>query len=193
MRDNFAEPRDIAPVIRVGRGADGLTTYLVDLPPETLPPVTGRDLERAWYAARQAAIAADWGAARGFRFRRADGGYLDLALEDADARCWANAVDGTVGMANCYGLSLCLRLLALVDLLARVGWAARVVRLERDGAELHPCLLRAAASLPLTPEARFDETSFRVHLAPQLAESCRDGGSNGAGSDPPGRLTGASA
>jgi hypothetical protein len=185
-----SEFREVAPVIRVGRGADGLTTYLVDLPPETLPPVTGRDLERAWYAARQAALSADWGTARGFRFRRADGGYLDLALADADARCWAGAVDGTVGMANCYGMSLCLRLLALVDLLARVGWTARVVRLARDGAELHPSLLRAAASLPLTPEARFDETSFRVHLAPQLGESGEDA-LHGAGGDRPGRLTGA--
>jgi hypothetical protein len=183
--------REVAPVIRVGQGADGLTTYLVDLPPETLPPVTGRDLERAWYAARQAALSADWGAARGFRFRRADGGYLDLALADADARCWAGAVDGTVGMASCYGMSLCLRLLALVDLLARVGWTAQVVRLERDGAELHPSLLRAAASLPLTPEARFDETSFRVHLAPQLGESCREDASRSAGGDGPGRHTGA--
>lgn len=180
-------------MVRVGQRADGMTTYLVDLPPETLPPVTGRDLERAWYAARQAAISADWGVARGFRFRRADGGFLDLALEDADARCWASAVDGTVGMASSYGLSLCLRLLALVELLARVGWAARVVRLARDGAELHPCLMRAAASLPLTPEARFDEISFRVRLAPQLGESCREDASNRAGLDPPGRLTGASA
>lgn len=191
MDGSSAEPREITPVVRVGRSASGLTTYLVDLPPETLPPVTGRDLERAWYAAREAAISADWGAARGFRFRRADGGYLDLALEDADARCWAGAVDGTVGMANSYGLSLCLRLLALVDLLARVGWAARVVRLARDGAELHPGLLRAAASLPLTPEARFDETRFRDHLAPQLGELCSEDGSPSAGRDPPGRLTGA--
>jgi hypothetical protein len=193
MRESFSQPKELTPLVRVGRGADGLTTYLVDLPPETLPPVTGRDLERAWYAARAAAISADWGAARGFRFRRADGGYLDLALEDADARCWAGAVDDTVGMANSYGLSLCLRLLALVDLLARAGWAARVVRLARDGAELHPCLLRAAASLPLTPEARFDETSFRAHLAPQLGESCREGEANSAVGDSPGRMTGASA
>ena len=195
MFGTAGEPRELAPVVRVGRGAGGLTTYLVDLPPETLPPVTGRDLERAWHAAREAAISAEWGPARGFRFRCADGGYLDLALADADARCWAGAVDGTVGMGNYYGLSLCLRLLALVDLLARAGWAARVVRLARDGAELHPCLLRAAASLPLTPDARFDETSFRVHLAPhltpELAESCREDGSQSAGGDLPGRRTGA--
>ena len=34
------------PPIRVGAAPDGSVTYLVDLPPEALPPVRGRDLER---------------------------------------------------------------------------------------------------------------------------------------------------
>ena len=155
-------------MVRVGVAPDGTTTYLVDLPPEALPPVHRRDLERAWYAARNAAIAQRWGSIRGFRFRRTDGSHTDLALADADARCWANAVDVTVGMANSYGLSLCLRLLALVDLLARHRWADALFRLERDGADLHPTLLRAAASTPLTAEARFDEVNFRSRLTPLL-------------------------
>jgi hypothetical protein len=140
-------------------------TYLVDLSPEELPPVRRGDLERAWYAARDAALAQRWGVARFFRFRREDGSFGDLALADRDARCWAGAVDGTVGMRSSYGLSVCLRLLALVDLLARVRWADSFCLLHRDGAELHPSLLRAAASAPLTAEARFDETGFRGRLA----------------------------
>ncbi|MDQ2803798.1 MAG: hypothetical protein M3Y41_14410 [Pseudomonadota bacterium] len=150
--------------MRVGRSPDGSLTYLVDVPPEELPAVRGRDLERAWYAARDAAIAAAWGAMRGFRFCRADGSFTDLALADADARCWAGAVDGTVGLRSSYGLSLCLRLLALVDLLARAPWTAPFFRLARDGAELDPSLLRAAATAPLTAEARFDESAFRARL-----------------------------
>lgn len=152
--------------IEVGVGPDGARTYLVDLPPEELPAVRGRDLERAWYAAREAAIASSWGTTRGFRFRRHDGTTTDLALADRDACCWASAVDGTVGMGTFYGLALCLRLLALVDLLARAPWASPFFRLERDGAELDPMLLRAAASAPLTAEARFDDSSFRARLAP---------------------------
>ena len=109
-----------------------------------------RDLERAWYAARDAALAQRWGVVRFFRFQRPDGSYGDLALADRDACCWADAVDGTVGLRNSYGLSLCLRLLALVDLLARVRWADSLCLLQRDGADLHPSLLRAAASAPLT-------------------------------------------
>ena len=156
------------PVVRAGPGPDGSLTYLVDVPPEALPPVCRRDLERAWYAAREAAIAQSWGAVRGFRFCRPDGSHTDLALADRDARCWVGAVDGMVGIGTSYGLSLCLRLLALVDLLARVEWALPLVRLERDGAEFHPSLLRTAATTPLTHEARFDETRFRTGLPPFL-------------------------
>ena len=50
-------------------GPDGSLTYLVDVPPEALPPVRRRDLERAWYAARDAALAQHWGVNRFFRFR----------------------------------------------------------------------------------------------------------------------------
>ncbi len=153
--------------VRVGRGPDGFLTYMVDLAPEDLPAVRGRDLERAWYAAREAAIAADWGVSRGFRFRRADGSVVDLALADRDAACWAGAVDLTVGLSSSYGLSLCLRLLALVDLLARAPWAAAFCRLARDGAELEPVLLGAAASAQLDAELRFDEAWFRARLAPR--------------------------
>jgi hypothetical protein len=150
--------------IRVGPGPGGSLTYLVDMPPEALPPVCGRDLERAWYAAREAAAAQSWGAVRGFRFRREDGSHTDLALADRDARCWAGAVDLTVGIGTSYGLSICLRLLALVDLLAHARWALPWCQLARDGAELHPSLLRTAASQPLTREARFDETRFRARM-----------------------------
>ena len=152
--------------VRIGRSPHGVLTYFVDLPPEDLPAVRGRDVDLAWNAARQAAISAIWGAPRGFRFRLTDGSFTDLALADRDASCWAAAVDGTVGLASSYGISLCLRLLALVDLLACAPWTSPLFRLARDGAELDPALLRAAAVAPLNAEARFDEGSFRARLAP---------------------------
>ena len=62
----------------------------------------------------------------------------------------------------------CLRLLALIDLVARAPWALPLCRLERDGAELHPSLLRIAATTPLTAEARFDPDRFRTNLPPFL-------------------------
>ena len=159
------EPSEHPSSVQVGAGPNGSLTYFVTLAPEDLPPVHRRDLERAWYAARDAALAQRWDVARLFRFQRPDGSYGDLALADRDACCWAGAVDGTLGLRNSYGLSVCLRLLALVDLLARVRWADSLYLLQRDGANLHPSLLRAAASAPLTAEARFDESGFRSRLA----------------------------
>jgi hypothetical protein len=164
------EHREHSHTVRVDVVAGGALTYVIDAPPEALPPVRGHDLERAWYAARDAAIAATWGTVCGFRFRCADGSFTDLALADRDACCWAAAVDQIAGLRSCYGLSLCLRLLALVDLLAHASWAAGLCRLERDGAELHPSLLRAAAATPLTSEARFDESGFRARLARSLVK-----------------------
>ena len=154
-----------ARVIQVSHTPDGAVTYLVAIPVEALPPVRSRDLAAAWDAARDAATGAIWGAERMFRFRRADGGTLDLALHDDDARCWAGAVDVTAGMQTSYGLSLCMRLLALVALMARAPWLAGLYRLSGAGVHLDPALLRAAAEAELTPDAQFDDTGFRRHLA----------------------------
>lgn len=161
MRMQQTSPRS---PIRVGQTPDGMLTYLVDLAPETLPPVRGRDLEAAWEAAREAATASAWDRARLFRFRRADGSTSDLALADRDACCWAGAVDRLASIASSYGLSLCLRLLALIDLLARSRWAHGLYRIGPQGAELHPALLRTAAQAALNAEARFDESGFRARL-----------------------------
>ena len=139
--------------------------YLVDVGPEALPAVRARDIELAWDAARGAAGAGAWGVARGLRFRRDDGSHTDLALADRDAACWAGAVDTTIGLHTSYGLSLCLRLLALVDLLARgtLGWPG-CMPCAPTARSCTPALLRLAASVPLTPDARFDENGFRSRL-----------------------------
>jgi len=63
------------------------------------------------------------------------------------------------------GLSLCLRLLALVDLLATAPWASRYLATDR-GLRIGRHLLRAAARADLTEEARFDEASFCRNLSP---------------------------
>ena len=162
------EAADPVRPVRIGAPADGAVTYLVDLPPEALPPVLLRDIAAAWEAAREAAVAAQWSTTRLFRFRRSDGTCTDLALADADACCWAGAVDGTVGMHTSYGLSLCLRLLALVDLLAHARWAAHLFSVRRDGARIDPSVLHAAATVPLTRDARFDESGFRAEVQQRL-------------------------
>ena len=151
--------------IRVARVPGGPLTYLIDAAPQSLPPVRSGDLAEAWAAARDAASDTRWGTPRLFRFLRSEGGMLDLALADDDACCWAAAVDQTAGMHTAYGLSLCLRLLALVDLLARAAWLGRFYRLGRAGAALDPALVRVAATTSLTSQANFDEREFRARLS----------------------------
>ena len=153
------------PAIEVAATANGTLTYLIHGAPPALPPVRRRDLQAAWDQARDAALRHDPAPRRAFRFARDDGTITDLALSDPDASCWAGAVDRTLGIASPYGLSVCLRLLALVDLLV-APWARGLFALRRGGAELHPALLRLAAAAKLTEDARFDQTAFRAELNP---------------------------
>lgn len=152
------------PPIRVATTPGGPVTYLVYLSPEALPPVRSGDLADAWGAAREAAAGSEWGTARAFRFLQDDGETLDLVLSDEDACCWAAAVDHTAAIQTTYGLSLCLRLLALIDLIARAPWLGAFCRIGRAGAALDPALVRAAATVPLTRQAAFDERRFRIQL-----------------------------
>jgi hypothetical protein len=152
--------------IQTAPALGGVMTYLVSVSPDLLPPVSPRELELAWEAARSAAIAETGGPALLFRFLRGkDEAPLDMTLTDNDARCWAEAVDAARGLNTPAGMSLCLRLLALIDLIARERWAAGHVALRRDGAEIDAALLRAAAELALNREARFDAAKLRARLS----------------------------
>jgi hypothetical protein len=151
--------------IQVVTTGDGTMTYLVGIPPEDLPPIRPRDLDAAWQRARAAAIGAQWGNLRLFRFHRGDGSHTDLALADPDAACWAAAADTVAALASPYGLSLCLRLLALVALMARASWAQPFFTLSRDGADIAPVLLAAAAKARLTGDALFDPDALGAVIA----------------------------
>ena len=86
------------------------------------------------------------------------------------------SVDQAAGMHTTYGLSLCLRLLALVDLLARASWLGRFYRLGRAGAALDPALgPRCRHHCRSLSQARFDERDFYARLE-QFAELPRRSG-----------------
>ena len=154
--------------IRLTAPGAGTLRYDVPLPPERLPSVSGRDLLAAWEAAREAASADAWGEARAVAFRRGDGASTELLIADEDARCWAAAVDATVGLDSFYGMALCFRLLALIDLMANAPWARRFFAVAADGTEIHPALVGAAARFPLAADARFDHAALRATLAVAL-------------------------
>jgi hypothetical protein len=154
-------------------GEDRLV-YRVTLPPEAMPPVTIRDLEQAWDEARAAALSSSGAAHRQFSFRGADGRIATFDLDDRDARLWAGAVDRVSGLATLGGISLCLRLLALIDLMANSPWAFGFMTPKRDGARVDRALLKAAARADLTEEARFDEASLRRILPERPVDRAGD-------------------
>lgn len=163
------------PEIRVAEDASGALAYAIPCPPETLPAVTPQALLAAWQAARARAAAGHWGPPRTLMFQRGDAEPIVLAIADRDARCWAEAVDRDAGLATLRGLAVCLRLLALVEVLARAGfgrdasWLVGLFEVTPEGIELHPALLRAAAALPLDSSARFDAGALRRLLSRGLA------------------------
>ena len=166
----------LMPAIDIAATGDTIT-YLIHDSPAALPPVSRRDLLAAWDTARQAALDASPSAEkRAFRFARPDGGVTDLALADTDARCWADAIDMRLSLATAYGLSVCLRLLALIDLLAAAPWARGHIQIHRTGADLHPALLRLAAEAKLTDEAAFDAAAFQARLRPTLSHASQNPG-----------------
>ena len=155
-------------------GEDGAMTYLVDFAPDSVPCVRWADLERAWDAAHEDAARGRKGLARALLFRGGEAGPMRLALTDRDARCWAGAVDRLLGMNHAYGVAVCLRLLALVELVARAPSLAALCGLAHGRAELHPALLRAAATCRLDSDARLVEGEVQDSLgalapAPGLA------------------------
>jgi hypothetical protein len=156
------------PRIRVAEDAAGALAYAIPCPPEALPAVRPAALLDAWQAARAAAAAGRWGPPRTLVFARRDSEPTVLAIADRDACCWAEAVDRDAGLGTMAGLALCLRLLALVELLPRATWLAGLFAVTSRGIELHPALLRAVAVMPLDAAARFDAEALRGLLSHAL-------------------------
>jgi hypothetical protein len=125
--------------------------------------VTKRDLEQAWEAAQAAKAAPP----RFFRFAPAGAAPVELSLRDRDAAAWAASVERSTGLSTPYGVSICLRLLALVALMADAGWARAWFVLRRDGAKIRPELMHAAALVALNDSGGFDETDLRALLPEQ--------------------------
>lgn len=142
-------------------GPAGEVLHQLDQPASSLPAVSKRDLEQALEAAHNGLKAAP---ARGFRFAAPPAPLVELMLADPDAAAWAVAVEHTAGLDTLHGVSVCLRLLGLVALLADTAWARSWLARGADGVHIHPQLLRAAALVPLNEAGGFDETALRALL-----------------------------
>lgn len=131
-----------------------------------------RDLIAAWNAATVGAeigLPVEPEDARGVRFHRADGTETRILFADTDAHCWVGALDRAIGLDSVHGIAVCFRLLGLIHLMASAPWTRPWFEIGgQDGPEIHPALLRVAATLPLTSDARFDAEQFRRHAEPLL-------------------------
>jgi len=152
------------PTIRTETGPRGEILHLVPHQAAALPSVARRDLELAWEASRAASHHAPATETRLIRFSQPERPPLDLILNDSDAASWAAAIGGIVDLSTAYGISVCLRLLALVDLMGSAAWARAWFTISRSGLEFHPALLQAAALSPLTETGGFAETALRALL-----------------------------
>ncbi|MCW8086307.1 hypothetical protein [Sabulicella glaciei] len=142
----------------------GALRHEVAVAADALPPVSPQALEAAWEVARAAADAGLWGPARLLVFADAD----PIALTDPDAACWAEAMAQHVGLDTLGGLALCLRLLALVEVMGRASWLRGFFAIGPEGAEFHPALLAAAARAPLDATGRFADAALRGMLSRSL-------------------------
>jgi hypothetical protein len=170
--------------IRTETGPDGEILHLVPYLPAALPQVTKRDLEHAWETARAAALAPPKPiATHAFRFLQEPAPPLDLVITDTDAASWAAAIDRLASLSTAHGISVCLRLLALFQLMATALWVRNWFTLSRAGLEFHPALLQAAALTPLTPTGGFAETTLQA-LLPAEHPAARTGGTKWSGAWP---------
>ncbi len=153
--------------IRRVTGPDGAALHLVPLAPERLPKVTKRDLERAWLAAHQQAQRPCPSPPRAFHF--ASG--ATLTVTDADARLWASAIDASADLATAYGVSLCLRLLGLIALIAREAWCAPHLQFRGADCPVDASLLKAASLATLTAHGALDPAAVQNLLSPHFTAS----------------------
>lgn len=139
------------------------------LPPDNLPAVRPGDLMKAWEAATVAAelgLEIGPGAANGVTFR-GPGGEVTLLFEDVDVQVWIAGLEHSVGLETPFGISLCFRLLGLIELMATQGWTRPLFEVGGpEGPEIHPALFRVAATMPLGRDARFDSREFERRTRP---------------------------
>lgn len=154
----------IAPMVRTTTLPSGAVRHELPVPPAALPAVPPAALEIAWECAREAAEAGLWGPARLIAFA----GGEEIALTDPDAAAWAEAMARHAGFETLAGLALCLRLLALVEVMGRAPWLRGHFTLRAEGVSFHPALLAAAARAPLDATGRFEESSLRAMLQGML-------------------------
>lgn len=133
-----------------------------------LPSVRSIDLNSAWQTASEASEATfDRGESspEGVLFHTETGDIIDFEFDDYDALCWAAAIHHTFDLTTIRGLSLCFRMLALYQLMAKQNWARPLFTFDRrKNLKIDKALLSAAAITPLLENGTFDGETIRREI-----------------------------
>lgn len=144
---------------------DGSTMVCAPFPAQELPPVGLSDISRAWETASKAAemsIKMGENDPDGVFFRDEKGASIQVRFDDFDAHCWATAIHRTFNLATIKGLSICFRMLALYQLMAKNPWARPLFSFDRKNRlRIDKGLMAAAAATPLNVDGLFDPDHIR--------------------------------
>ena len=155
------------------RDASGRITILVTCPIQDLPAVRPAELKQAWdtasVAVRQGLRLTD-NDPYGLAFKDRSGQSVDLIFHDSDAHLWAVAIHRAFDLSTIKGLSLCLRMLALYQLMAGQSWARCCFKVDKNRPiTIENRLLREAALTNLTETGGFDQAALKRQIGVDLA------------------------
>lgn len=153
---------------------DGRTMITAQFGPQDLPAVRSAELSDTWATASASADTAfHMGASdpEGVIFQGENSHLVEFEFDDYDALCWATAIHRSFDLTTIKGLSLCFRMLALYQLMARNHWARELFTFDRrNSLKIDKALLSAAAVTPLCEDGSFDgETIRKETSAEQLS------------------------
>ncbi|NKB45295.1 MAG: hypothetical protein GKS03_13565 [Alphaproteobacteria bacterium] len=147
----------------LSQDSDGSTMVCAPFPAQDLPPVGLSDIRRAWETASKAAemgLELRENDPDGVVFQDKLGAPVQVKFDDFDAHCWATAIHRSFNLATVKGLSVCFRMLALYQLMAKSPWARPLFSFDRkNGLRIDKGLLAAAA--PLNVDGLFDSENIR--------------------------------
>lgn len=132
---------------------------------QDLPPVGLSDISRAWEMASKAAelgMELRENDPNGVVFHDKLGKPVQIKFVDFDAHYWATAIHRSYNLATVKGLSVCFRMLALYQLMAKSPWARPLFSFDRKNRlRIDKGLMAAAAATPLNIDGLFDTNEIR--------------------------------
>lgn len=151
--------------LQIQRLNDGRAMISCPFCVSNLPPVRSTDLQAAWETASIASennLKTTENDPDGVIFETKLRQPIDFEFDDYDALCWATAIHRSYDLTTLRGLSLCFRMLALYQLMAKNAWSRGLFSFDRSNTlKIDKGLLAAAAVTNLGEDGAFDAEEIR--------------------------------